>query len=103
MRNVRTRSGSVRKRKVHNTSDETDFSSQPLISYIYIYTYIYIYMYIFFFFFFFVSCVVRRIWFGDMNIDVGHDDVKCVDDCKDSNICKFSGSHSKYDRKNKIF
>lgn len=51
---------------------------------------------------FFVSCVVRRIWFGDMNIDVGHDDVKCVDDCKDSNICKFSGSHSKYDRKNKI-
>ena len=38
-----------------------------------------------------------------MNIDVGHDDVKCVDDCKDSNICKFSGSHSKYDRKNKIF
>lgn len=50
--------------------------------------------------FFIVNCVVRRIWFGDMNIDVGHTDMKCVDDCKDSNICKFSGSHSKYDRKN---
>jgi hypothetical protein len=37
-----------------------------------------------------------------MNIDIGHNDVKCFDDCKDSNICKFSGSHSKYDRKNKI-
>ena len=60
----------------------------------------YVCIYIFFFFF---SCVVRRIWFCNMNIDVGHDDVKCVDDCKDSNICKFSGSHSKYDRKNQNY
>jgi hypothetical protein len=50
--------------------------------------------------------MVLRTYFEIMNIDIGNTYVKCVepllDDGKNSNICKFSGSKSKYERKSKI-